>query len=131
MHAPAHPTPAQRAVQDDDMFADVPLEPASTAPGSSQIEFTGQLVRNADVRTQPAADGLHAVPIVCMQLKSTGSGTARTCYAQQPFTDATRPAAEALARRLTKGCIVTVKATLQDIHVTFPHAQLIEMHPSK
>ncbi len=78
---------------------------------SAHIQFTGTLLRDAEVRSRPAIDGLHAVPVVCMEIDPGLGG--RTLRAEQPFTDATRRDAEALARRLVRGHSVTVTTPLQ------------------
>lgn len=108
------------------MFGDDPLCQAQhTGP---QVEFTGVLQRNAEVRHKPALDGLHTVPVVCMELKNTSSSLTRTLHAEQPFTDATRKQAEALAKTLTKGRVVTVVTPLTDVHVTLPHVDRVSLH---
>lgn len=98
------------------MFCDVAMPEAHP-----MLEFSGILLRNAEVRHKPARDGLHTVPVVYLELKSTGGPVARTCHAEQPFTDATRQQAEALAKTLTKGRVVTIRTRAADMSVTFPH----------
>lgn len=85
-----------------------------------QLQFRGVLLRNAVIRTRPAADGLHSVPVVCLELKSTLDVHTHTCYAEQPFTDSTRKQAEDLARTLTKGREVTVSTPVADMRLVFP-----------
>lgn len=116
MHASA------QFLAEPDMFAD----PA--APAHSLLEFEGILLGNAEVRTKPALDGLHSVPVVYMELKSTGTPT-RTCHAEQPFTDATRHQAEALAKSLKKGRTVTLRTPASDICLIFPHVDSIQLNP--
>ncbi|MDP3228487.1 MAG: hypothetical protein Q8N13_11000 [Acidovorax sp.] len=130
------PTPAQQALQDMelDLFG---LEPSFTPrpeapkPTGLQFEFTGTLTRNADVRSKPPRDGLHVVPVVCMELKSILPGGPRYCYVERPFTDATRPAAEALAKSLKKGTTVTVLAPETDLRVSVHHPLSIHPHEAQ
>ena len=131
MHTAAHPshrqepglfadhTPA-RSRQTPDLFANHPAPPAHL------LQFAGVLLRNAEVRNKPALDGLHSVPVVCMELKSTSTPT-RTCHAEQPFTAATRPQAEALARLLKKGRCVTVRTPATAISLIFPHVESVQL----
>ena len=118
MHATKHPPQAP------DLFANHP------APPIHLLQFAGVLLRNAEVRSKPALDGLHSVPVVCMELKSTSTPT-RTCHAEQPFTDATRPQAEALARSLKKGRSVTVRTPAANISLIFPHVESIQLNPQE
>lgn len=129
-------TPAQQALQDmePDLFATDPVgvdaAAAARAPGV-QFEFTGTLTRNADVRSKPPRDGLHVVPVVCMELKSTAPDGPRYCYVERPFTDATRAAAEALAKSLKKGTTVTVLAPETNLRVSVHHPLSIHPHEAQ
>lgn len=109
-----------------DMFDGQADAPAS--PNAPQATFTGQLVRNADVRTKPPRDGLHAVPIVCLELKSTAKHDHRICHAQIAFKDNERHQAEQRAAQLKKGHIVTVSTCALEVCMTFPQAQIINTH---
>lgn len=92
------------------------------------IEFAGELTRNAEVRSRTALDGLHCVPVVCIEIKSTVQGVTRLCHAEQPFTDATRRQAEQLAKTLLKKRRVTVTAPIAGMCITFPNAASIALH---
>jgi len=118
MHARAKP------VDDEDMFRDE----VGTPDLVRLIEFTGILTCNADVRSKPAKDNLHSVPVVCVHLKSTRETQTHTCRADLAFTDSTRKDAEALAKTLTKGRQVTVYTPVTDMCLVFPHATFIEVH---
>ncbi|MGH8758955.1 MAG: hypothetical protein ACREVW_05495, partial [Burkholderiales bacterium] len=101
------------------------------APGVGTVrllEFKGVLLSNAIVRTKPARDGLHSVPVVCMDLKSAGDAITHTCRAELPFTDATRKQAEDLAKTLTKGRAVTVFTPVTDMRLVFPHVNSISLN---
>lgn len=116
MHAHALHSQAVEA----DMFGDMP-----DVQAGQQLQFRGILLRNAVIRTKPAADGLHSVPVVCMELKSTLDIVTHTCYAELPFTDSTRKQAEDLAKTLTKGREVTVFTPVADMRLVFPHVNSI------
>ena len=125
MHTSAQASPTPTMSDGPDLFPTPP--PAADGP---QIEFRGELTRNAEVRHRPAPDGLHSVPVVCMELKSiTGhpGRPSRICHAEQPFTFATRENAEALARTLTRGRVVTVLTPMDGMHITFPHVNSISI----
>jgi hypothetical protein len=102
---------------------------AGQASTPARLAFVGVLTRNAEVRSKPAADGLHAVPVVCLELKSTQEGPARVFHVEQPFTDATRKEAEAFSRSLKRGNVVTVITPVADMQVTFPHVESIHLNP--
>jgi hypothetical protein len=104
----------------------ISAQPITTA----RLEFCGVLTRNAEVRHKPAADGLHAVPVVCLELKSTRAGPPQVFHAEQPFTDATRKEAEALASRLKRGQVVSITTPIDHMQVTFPHVDSIAITTS-
>jgi hypothetical protein len=118
-----------------DMFAGTafapaidPINPIDRAPAGPLIEFDGVLLRNAEVRTKPASDGLHSVPVVHVELASMVSGVKRVCSADIHFTDATRQQAEALALSLTRHRAVTVTAPIAGMRVCFGNAASINLH---
>lgn len=109
-------------VCEPDMFA----PPAALAlprhkPGLA-FTFTGVLVHHAEVRMKQLDDH-HYVPVVCLDLDGVGAGHHRV-HAEQPFTDATRHEAEALAKRLRKGDQVTVATHLMDVRLVLPAATI-------
>lgn len=100
-----------------------------TAP--DLLTFEGILTRHAEVRTTTAADGLHSVPIVCLELlpiDKAGKQDTRTCQAHIPYTDATRRQAEACAKVLKKGMVVTVGGSTLRMRLVLPDAQIINSH---
>jgi hypothetical protein len=123
------PTPASQALQELelDLFGDWPPAAPAADPTGAAFEFTGTLTHNADVRCKPPRDGLHVVPVVCMELKNNMPTGPRLCYVERPFTDATRSEAEAFARTLKKGTVVTVLAPVTDMRVSLSHP--LEIHP--
>ena len=125
MQTLAHPTAAQAefAAAEPDMFAD---KPQQAPPPAYRIGFTGTLLRAAEVRCKPMGDQLHTVPVLCLELRSHSPG-AQTMHAQQVFTDATRPQAEALAKRLPKGTQIRIVTQLADMHITLPGIDSVEL----
>lgn len=126
MHARAQ-TPAAEAA---DMFQGTEFAPPAPAelPAGPLIEFQGELTRNAEVRFKTAKDGLHSIPVVCVELKSLVHGVTRLCHAELPFTDATRHQAEQLAKTLTKRKAVTVTAPIGGMCITFTNTASIALH---
>lgn len=107
------------------LFEDDAAVQAQPVIASALIEFQGRLVRNADVRQRPAEDGLHSVPVVRIELRSIDGPRARICFADIPFTDATRQAANDMAKTLAKGLVVIVRAPVADMRVSFPNAESV------
>lgn len=106
-----------------DLFGAVTAPAAAPIAADALMEFRGRLLRNAELRTKPAVDGVHSAPVVCMELHSLVAD--RTCYAEKRFTDATRRDAERLAKSLTKGRVVVVLAAVADMRVVFQHADSV------
>lgn len=96
--------------------------PAHGAPPDCTLAFTGVLAQHAQVRTKQL-DDCHYVPVVCLDIEHVGPGHHRL-HAEQPFTDATRHEAEALAKRLRRGMAVTVTTGLADIRLALPAATI-------
>lgn len=122
------------ASQGDDMFSsfkgDSPCAQTS-ADDQDLITFEGVLTRNAEVRSTTAADGLHSIPSVCLELLSIsghGKQDKRTCYAQIPFTDATRSDAEACAKRHKKGMVIKVLSPVLQTRLVLPAAEIINAY---
>lgn len=131
----ARHSPAAQFMADNggDMFADVQLDsdtaPAHAhAPKGDLLTFEGILVRAAEVRCTTTADGLHNMPIVCLELRPLDKRDRRTCQAQINFTDATRHAAELCARAHKKGMVVKVSSHTLDVRMTLPQAQIINSY---
>jgi hypothetical protein len=124
----ARPQPSQPV--DADMFAGTPFAapaPAQPAPLGACMTFEGTLLRHAELRSKPARDGLHSVPVVCVEVRSL-AGSTKQCHAEICFEDGNRHQAEALAKTLTKGRTVTVTAPLAHMRITFTQALSIEIH---
>ena len=114
--------PTQQDHGEPDMFGSTP--PPAIEP--TRIGFTGTLISPAVVRCRPTGDQLHVVPVLCLELRSHGPGQ-QTMHAEQIYTDATRPQAEALAKRLPKGAQVHIVTALADMRITLPHVDSVQL----
>jgi hypothetical protein len=122
MHAHAHTPTAE-----PDMFTGN-AAPDATGCTGNWLEFEGSVLRNAEVRNKPSADGLHSIPVVCLELLSTSPGSRKVCHVEQAFTDATRDQAEALAKLLCKRKTITVTAPIDGMRITFTNAISLTPH---
>jgi hypothetical protein len=112
-----------------DLFGQAPaLAGGARSHGTACLHFTWTLVHQAEVRMKQLYGHGHHVPVVCIDLEDVGAGHHRV-RAEQPFTEETRPAAEALAKQLRKGMTVTVTSGLIDIRLYLP-AACISHHSS-
>lgn len=110
-----------------DMFAEAfTPDQAQAEAAEAQVEFTGTLTHNAEVRNKAPRDGLHTVPVLCLVLKSTAPDGPRHCYVERAFTDATRRKAEALASEYKRGKCITV--TYQPSHLRLSVSQPVSIH---
>jgi hypothetical protein len=73
-----------------------------------ELLFSGTLVADAQVRNKPVGLGGQMVPVLCLELQPDHSTNGNTLHAEQPFTEATRHAAELRAQQLRAGMQVTV-----------------------
>jgi hypothetical protein len=105
-----------------DLFGEVPAANDATPRATCGLSYTGRLAHHAEVRLKQLDDH-HYVPVVCLDLEHVGAGHHRL-HAEQPFTEATRHEAEALAKRLRKGALVTVSSGLSDVRVFLPAATI-------
>jgi hypothetical protein len=105
-----------------DLFGAAPAANDTRPPAECLLTLTGVLTQHAQVRTKQLDDH-HYVPVVCLEIEHVGAGHHRV-HAEQPFTEETRPEAEALAKRLRRGDPVTVTTSLADIRVFLPSASI-------
>ena len=127
----ARHTPAAQVMAETDMFGDVPLD-SDTARASAHITkmqtFTGVLVRNPELRSTTAADGLHSTPVISLELRATGEFDKRICQAHISFTDATRGAAECWVKAHKKGDVLKVACDPLYTRLVLPQAQIINAY---
>lgn len=104
-------------------FSDTPVVQEVSGP---EVEFTGTLTHNAEVRNKAPRDGLHTVPVLCMDLKNTLPDGPRYCHVERAYTDATRRKAEALASEYKRGKCITVK--YQPSHLRLSVSQPVSIY---
>lgn len=107
-----------------DMFG---FDPASIDEGPL-LEVDGELIEDAQVRSKLVGDGLHAYPVLWLNLKPL-NGLQRSLHVEQIYSEATRKLAEAKAATLKKGARVTVTTPVADMHVVFPHVREVALIP--
>lgn len=106
-----------------DLFGDPAAANDAAPPAAADLSFTGTLVHHGEVRLKQLDGQGHHVPVVCIDLEHVGAGHHRM-HVEQPFTEASRPDAEQLAKRLRKGQTVTVTTGLTDIRLFLPAATI-------
>lgn len=119
MQTRAQPT----AAAEPDLF---PAAPAST---ELRLEFTGILSQDAQVRTKPVGDGIHALPVLCLELRDVGP-LHQTLHAEQIYSEATRAQAEAHAKTLKRGAQVRLVTNALNMRLVLPHVEQVELSPS-
>lgn len=107
-----------------DLFADQGEEDLANALKTSRVEFTGTLLRDAEVRVKPVDDEGHMGPVLCLEVKVEGP-CPHTVRAERPYTEQTRKAAETLASALKKGHRVTVSSPLLGMRVYLPVVEVL------
>lgn len=112
------------------MFASTAAAPVA-ACDDLVLEMRGRLVRAAVVSNKLVDHGTHVRPVLCLELVPLGSNALhQRMHVEQPYPEARRKEAEALAATLKRGAHVTFRTTLVDRLVVFPHAQSVALSPS-
>lgn len=119
MTHPAPLTVQTSAHASADMFA-------GTEHAAPQLQFTGTLARDAEVRIKPVGADGHHVPVLCLELHHIGTGQ-HTLHAEQVHTEATRHLAEAAAGRLKAGATVTLTTPSQHLRLLLPFVEQIQL----
>lgn len=83
--------------------------------------FTGRLVRKPETRTKVLDNEGHAVPVLCMDIESD-SPTRGVIHVERPYAFGQQAEAEAEARRLKAGELVTVQAPITGLRLLVPNA---------
>ncbi|NVM87603.1 hypothetical protein FHT32_001242 [Variovorax sp. SG517] len=126
MTAAAVQTSAQPA--EPDMFGE---QPSGAQPHEGLIfELHGTMAAAAEVRVKMPRDGIHARPVLCMEVRPAHGGRGRTLHAEQVYPENGREAAEAKAAILKKGVPVTLLTSLKDMRTILPHVQAVELTSS-
>lgn len=116
----------QTSEREADLFGDAPAAPGGA---TCQMAFTGQLRGRAHVAWKVYDSQGHQVPVLVLDLSHVGPGQHRV-HAECPFSEATRPAYEALAKRLRAGQEITITTPLSGIRLHLPTAHISTDHPA-
>ena len=92
-----------------------------------QIQISGVLLKDAEVRTVPMGDDQTAMPVLCLVIQADHSchGPVR---AEQVYPPQLRGDAEAAAKAMKKGMRVTVRSPIAQLRTTLAMASHIEIH---
>lgn len=93
----------------------------------AQIQLSGVLLQDAEVRTRPMGDDNTPMPVLCLVMQSDGSCTAPV-RAEQVYPAAMRGDADRAARALKKGMRVTVWAPIAELRTTLGMSSRIQVH---
>lgn len=98
-----------------------------TAIPDAQIEISGVLLQDAEVRTRPMGEDNTAMPVLCLVMQSDGSCTAPV-RAEQVYPTGLRGDADRAARTMKKGMRVTVWAPIAQLRTTLGMTSRIQVH---
>lgn len=115
MHTYAHPA-----------WFGADLAEPGTDTDTPMVSVTGTLAHDAEVRVRPVGPQGDAMHVVCMDLRDLVPN-ARALHVELPHPD--RAKADACAARYRKGARITVRSPLQDVRLSMPNAQQIEIQP--
>lgn len=93
----------------------------------AQIELSGVLLQDAEVRTRPMGDDNTAMPVLCLVMQTDGRCTAPV-RAEQVYPAALRGDADRAARSMKKGMRVTVWAPIAQLRTTLGMSTRIQVH---
>ncbi|WP_304349991.1 hypothetical protein [Comamonas testosteroni] len=93
----------------------------------TQIQLSGVLLQDAEVRTRPMGDDSTPMPVLCLVMQTDGSCTAPV-RAEQVYPAALRGDADRAARSMKKGMRVTVWAPIAQLRTTLGMSSHIQVH---
>lgn len=135
VHTSTQPEPTAPPV---DLFGPVPTPlqtqaaandaPGTGAHGGAMLQFQGVLARAPEIRNKAVDREGHFVPVLCVDLDGVGP-MRRRIHAEQPFTEATRPQAERLARQFKKGDAIQINTSPMDVRLFLPAIDSITLVP--
>jgi hypothetical protein len=117
---------------ENDMFTDTAAAPpVSVSPNQMVVQIVGVLLSAAVVRTKVVGIDHHPLPVLCMEVRplAMSAGFKQTIHAEQIYTEATRPLADAKAATLKRGVQITLTTTLIDMRTLLPHVQDVALSP--
>ena len=93
----------------------------------AQIQLSGMLLQDAEVRTVPMGEDKTPMPVLCLLMQSDGSCHAPV-RAEQVYPPALRQEAERIAHGMKKGMRITVWAPIAHLRTTLAMSSRIEVH---
>lgn len=93
----------------------------------AQIQLSGVLLQDAEVRTAAMGDEKTPMPVLCLVMQSDGSCHAPV-RAEQVYPPALRGDAERIAHGMKKGMRITVWAPIAHLRTTLAMSSRIEVH---
>lgn len=93
----------------------------------TQIQLSGVLLQDAEVRTRPMGDDNTPMPVLCLVMQTDGRCSAPV-RAEQVYPAALRGDADRAARSMKKGMRVTVWAPIAQLRTTLGMSSRIEVH---
>lgn len=97
------------------------------AATNAQIQLSGVLLQDAEVRTVPMGEDKTPMPVLCLLLQSDGSCHAPV-RAEQVYPPALRGDAERIATGMKRGMRITVWAPIAHLRTTLAMSSRIEVH---
>lgn len=94
--------------------------------GDVATQYSGRLVRAAEVRNKVIDHEGHVVPVLCMDIESD-SPMRLPIHVEQPYPVNHHAQCQAAARRFTKGMHITVEAPMVGVRLVVANATHI--HP--
>lgn len=96
---------------------------AAAVRATCRLAFTGRIKGRPHVATKPLDREGHVVPVLVLELEDVGVGH-HDVVAHVLYTEQTRSQAEADAKRLRRGQLVTVTSGLEDMRLLLCAASL-------
>lgn len=93
----------------------------------TQIQLSGVLLQDAEVRTRLMGDDSTPMPVLCLVMQSDGSCTAPV-RAEQVYPAALRGDADHAVRSMKKGMRVTVWVPIAQLRTTLGMSTRIQVH---
>jgi len=106
-----------------------PAVQTSAQPTTAMLEYTGTLVKPAEVRNRPADLQGHMVPVIWCEIELNNAQRTRL-VAEQRFPVGAHDQAKAAARRLKKDTQITIQAAVSDIRLFAGNAAHIHVIPT-
>lgn len=96
---------------------------------TSALQYTGTLLRNAQVRTSVQPSDGHTVPVLCLDLQ-IDNALQTHLHVEQVYPAGCHDLCHTAAKRHKEGLRVCVTVPLEHIHLTAKHVTHIEALPA-